>query len=181
MTTCVSLFRGINVGGHHAVPMGNLKGLHESLGLTRVVTYINSGNVVFTSERVDPAQLIRKLEEEFAARFGFHSAVILRTAPELDAIVANFPFQNQPEKESNLVIVTLLAARPTPEAAEDLLQMHAGPEEMRLVGRDLYVYYPNGSGRSKLNNTVIEKRLKTIGTGRNWNTILQLQKMLTRP
>jgi uncharacterized protein (DUF1697 family) len=181
MTTCVSLFRGINVGGHHTVPMGDLKGLHESLGLTRVVTYINSGNVVFTSEMVDPSQLIRQLEEGFVAKFGFHSAIILRTAPELDAIVASYPFQNQPEKEPNLVIVTLLAAHPTPEAAEDLLQAHAGPEEMRLVGRELYVYYPSGSGRSKLNNTVIEKRLKTMGTGRNWNTILQLQKMLAQP
>jgi uncharacterized protein (DUF1697 family) len=181
MTTCVSLFRGINVGGHHTVPMGDLKGLHESLGLKHVVTYINSGNVVFTSEKADPAQLIRQLEEGFVAKFGFHSAVFLRTAPEFDAIVANNPFQNQPAKQSNLVIVTLLAAHPTPEAKEDLQKAHAGPEEMHLVGRELYVYYPSGSGRSKLSNTLIEKRLKTIGTGRNWNTILQLQNMMTSP
>jgi uncharacterized protein (DUF1697 family) len=181
MTTCLALFRGINVGGHHTVSMGDLKGLHESLGLTHVVTYINSGNVVFSREIVDPALLTRQLEEGFVARFGFHSAVILRTAPELDAIIANNPFQNQPAKESNLVIVTLLAAHPTPEAAEDLHKALAGPEEMHLVGRELYVYYPNGSGRSKLTNSLIEKRLKIMGTGRNWNTILQLQKMLAQP
>lgn len=181
MTTCVSLFRGINVGGHHTVPMKDLKSLHESLGLTQIATYINSGNVVFTGEAVDPAQLSRQLEEGFVAKFGFHSAVILRTASELDTIVANNPFQNQPEKEPNLVIVTLLATYPTPEAAMDLQKTHAGPEEMHLVGRELYIYYPSGSGRSKVNNTLIEKSLKTIGTGRNWNTILQLQKMMTGP
>src|SRR5215831_6397075 len=181
MTTCLALFRGINVGGHHTVSMGDLKGLHEFLGLTHVVTYINSGNVVFSSEIVDRAQVTRQLEEGFVAKFGFHSTVILRTAPELDAIVANNPFQDQPEKASNLVIVMLLAAAPTLEAVEDLHKAHAGPEEMHLVGRELYVYYPNGSGRSKLTNSLIEKRLKTVGTGRNWNTLLQLQKMLAQP
>jgi uncharacterized protein (DUF1697 family) len=181
MATCLALFRGINVGGHHTVSMGDLKGLHEFLGLTHVATYINSGNVVFSSETVDPAQLTQQLEEGFVAKFGFHSAVILRTAPELDAIVANNPFQNQSAKESNLVIVTLLAGHPASEAVGDLHRAHAGPEEMHLIGRELYVYYPNGSGRSKLTNSLIEKRLKTMGTGRNWNTILQLQQMVAQP
>src|SRR6202043_211753 len=99
MTTCVSLFRGINVGGNRIVPMRELKSLHEALGLEDVVTYIQSGNVVFTSHETNPAQLARQIEDSFAQKFGFHSQVMVRTSAQLQEIIANNPFQNQPEKE----------------------------------------------------------------------------------
>lgn len=180
MTTFVSLFRGINVGGHQVVRMDELKALYESLGFRDVVTYIQSGNVVCTGDDADPAQLSRQIEDAFAQKFGFQARVIVRTATELQKIIENNPFQNQPAKESNRVLVMFLAAPPESAVQEDLHKAYAGPEEIHIVGQEVYIYYPNGMGRSKLSHTLIEKKLKTVGTGRNWNTVLQLQKMMQR-
>ena len=180
MTTFVSLFRGINVGGHQMVRMDALKELYASLGFKDIVTYIQSGNIVFTSEDADLSQLPRLIEEGFAQKFGFHAKVMVRTSAELKDIVDNNPFQNQPMKESKWVVVMFLATRPDCRAQEDLQKTYVGPEELCIIGQEVYIYYPNGIGRSKLSNTFLEKKLKIAGTGRNWNTILQLQKLIQR-
>ena len=180
MTACMSLFRGINVGGHHKIRMDELKGVHEALGFKDVISYIQSGNVVFTSDDADVARLRRQIEDGFEKTFGFHVEVIVRTSAELQEIIDQNPFQSQPGKESKWVVVMFLAARPDATAQEDLLKTYAGPEELFFTGKEVYIYYPNGIGRSKLSNSFIEKKLKTVGTARNWNTILQLQKLLQR-
>jgi uncharacterized protein (DUF1697 family) len=180
MTECMSLFRGINLGGHNKVRMDELKALHESLGLNEVVTYIQSGNVVFSCDDVDVAQLCGRIEEGFAQRFGFQVKVVVRTLAELEVIIANNPFQNQPDKEAKWVLVLFLAASPESTALAELQKVYSGPEEIYLIGQALYVYYSDGVGRSKLTLPLIEKKLKTAGTGRNWNTVLQLQKMMHR-
>ncbi len=171
MTTFVSLFRGINVGGHQMIRMDALKELYASLGFKDIVTYIQSGNIVFTSEDADLSQLPRLI---------FHAKVMVRTSAEFRDIVDSNPFQNQPMKESKWVVVMFLAARPDSRAQEDLQKTYVGPEELCIIGQEMYIYYPNGIGRSKLSNTFLEKKLKTAGTGRNWNTILQLQKLIQR-
>jgi uncharacterized protein (DUF1697 family) len=180
MTTFVSLFRGINVGGQRATKMDELKALHESLGLKDVVTYIQSGNVVFTSDEADLAQLPKQIEDAFTQKFGFHTNVLVRTLAELREIIDNNPFQNQQMKESKWVLVLFLATRPESTALEDLQKTYTGPEELYLIGQELYIYYSNGIGRSKLTLPLLEKKLKTIGTGRNWNTVLQLEKLMQR-
>jgi uncharacterized protein (DUF1697 family) len=178
MTVYVSLFRGINVGGHHQVRMDALKELHETLGLKDVVTYIQSGNVVFSSDDANPAQLSLQIEDSFAQRFGFQVKVMVRTSAELQEIIAHSPFQ--PEKEPNRILVLFLATLPEHAALEDFRQAYAGPEEFYLIGQEVYAYYPDGMGRSKLSLTLLEKKLKAVGTGRNWNTVLQLQKLVER-
>jgi len=180
MTAYVSLFRGINVGGNKSVRMDALKELHESLGLQRVETYIQSGNVVFTSDEADPAQIARQIEQAFATKFGFQANVMVRTADEFNAIIANNPFQNQPMKESKWIVVMFLATHAVSTALEDIQKTYTGPEELHIIGQEAYIYYPEGIGRSKLTNTFLEKKLKTAGTARNWNTILRLQQMMQR-
>ena len=147
LTTCVALFRGINVGGNRIVSMSELKSLHESLGFKNVVTYIQSGNVVFTSDETDAAQIASQIEEAFAQKFGFRSQVIVRTLAELEEAIANNPFQGQPEKETNRILVVFMATRPESSALEALKQSYNGPEEMYLIGQELFVYYPDGMGR----------------------------------
>ena len=178
MTRFVSLFRGINVGGNKPVRMDALKELHESLGLQRVETYIQSGNVVFTSEDAIPVQLSRQIEEAFEHKFGFQAKVMVRTAGEFDVIIENNPFQNQPMKESKWVVAMFLASDPISTAREDIQKTYSGPEELHITGHEVYIYYPQGIGPSKLTNTFLEKKLKTMGTARNWNTVLRLQKMM---
>jgi uncharacterized protein (DUF1697 family) len=178
MPAYVSLFRGINVGGNHKVSMAELKKVHEALGLKNVVPYIQSGNVVFHSDEADAAQLQRQIETAFEAAFGFHSDVMIRTPAELAEIIARTPFQNQPDKEPRLLHVIFLAACPEQAAQEALLKTYVGPEEIFIIGQEMYIYYPQGAGRSKLTGSLIERKLKTVGTARNWNTVLQLQKMM---
>jgi uncharacterized protein (DUF1697 family) len=180
LTACVALFRGINVGGNRIVPMSELKSLHEALGFRDVVTYIQSGNVVFTSNETDSTQLASQIEEAFAQKFGFRSQVIVRTLAELEETIANNPFLNSPGKETKWVLVLFLATRPESSALEDLKKSYSGPEEMHLIGQELFVYYTDGVGRSKLTLPLIEKKLKTTGTGRNWNTVLRLKEMMQR-
>jgi uncharacterized protein (DUF1697 family) len=179
MTKCVSLFRAINVGGR-TVKMNELADLHRSLGLGDVLHYIQSGNVLFKTEAPDLARLKQEIEDAFATRFDFPTAVMLRTSAELSAIVAKNPFQSQPEKESNRVVIMFLSARPAVSAVDDLLKTYTGPEEIVADGQELYIYYSEGSGRSKLTNTYIEKKLHTFGTARNWNTVLRLQELIQR-
>ena len=178
MPAFISLFRGINVGGQHKVKMSDLKEMHESLGLRDVLPYIQSGNVVFKSDDADVAQLQGQIEDGFEKRFGFHVEVFVRTSAELRDIIDKNPFQGQQSKESKWVAVMFLADRPDDTAQEDLLKTYAGPEELFIIGKEIYIYYPNGIGRSKLSNTFIEKKLKIAGTARNWNTILQWQGMI---
>jgi uncharacterized protein (DUF1697 family) len=179
MTIYVSLFRSINVGGR-TVRMNELKDLYESLGFKDVITYIQSGNVICTDHDADEAQLTKQIEDSFAQKFGFHAKVIVRTPAELQETIANNPFQNQPTKESNRIAVLFLAIRPESSALEDLRKSYLGPEEFYLIGQELYIYYPEGQGRSKLTLTLIERKLKTTGTVRNWNTVLQLHKLTQR-
>jgi uncharacterized protein (DUF1697 family) len=178
MTRFVSLFRGINVGGHQSVRMDALKELHESLGLQAVATYIQSGNVVFSSENADVTQIQKQIEYGFAQTFGFQVNVMVRTAEEFNVMIENNPFQNQPMKESKWVVAMFLASQPMSTAREDIQKTYTGPEELYITGQEVYIYYPEGIGRSKLTNVFLEKKLKTMGTARNWNTVLRLQKMM---
>ena len=180
MTAFVSLFRGINVGGHHKIKMDELKDVHESLGFKDVFPYIQSGNVVFQSDDADVARLQGQIEDAFEKRFGFHVQVLVRTSADIGEIIDNNPFQGQPGKESKWVVVLFLAAHPDETAQQDLLKTYGGPEELFISGKEVYIYYTNGIGRSKLSLSLLEKKLKTVGTARNWNTVLQLQKLLQR-
>src|SRR5947209_14497983 len=130
MTAFVSLFRGINVGGHQKIRMDELKDLHESLGLKDVVTYIQSGNVVFRSDDADLAQLTSQIEDGFAKKFGFRVKVMVRTSAELSDIIANNPFQNQPTKESKWVVVMFLATRQVKTVLENLQKKIVGHENL---------------------------------------------------
>lgn len=178
MTRYVSLFRGINVGGHQIVRMDALKELHTSLDLQDVQTYIQSGNVVFTSDNPNVTQIQKDIEDGFAQKFGFQVKVMVRTAAEFNVIIENNPFQNQPIRESKWVVAIFLASDPISTALEDIHKTYTGPEEIHIIGQEAFIYYPEGQGRSKLTNTFLEKKLKTAGTARNWNTVLRLQKMM---
>jgi uncharacterized protein (DUF1697 family) len=180
MTACVSLFRGINVGGHHKVRMDELKKMHEALGLKQVLPYIQSGNVVFSSDDADVAHIQSRIKESFEHAFGFRVDVAVRTAAEIEEIIARNPFQTQPDKQTQWQVVLFLTAYPDATGQEDLLAAQVEPEELFLSGKELFIYYPNGIGRSKLTANWIEKKLKTTGTARNWNTVLQLRQLLQR-
>src|SRR5262245_45134345 len=149
--------------------MPSLKASLESLGHTDVVTYIQSGNVVLTSPRKDPT---KEIEEKIAEDFGLSVTVMVRTPAELRKVVKGNPFPKV--KEGKKLHVVFLSGAPTKAAAAALDPDRSPPDEFVLKGRELYVHYPDGQGRSKLSNDWIEKTLGVRGTSRNWNTVLKL-------
>jgi uncharacterized protein (DUF1697 family) len=174
MAVMVSMLRGVNVGGHNMIKMEALRALYASLGIRDAQTYVQSGNVVFRTRERDLGQLARRIENAIKRRFGFRPEVILRTPSDLRAVIRRNPFASPPDLDPRKLLVTFLASDPGPEARDRMLKINAGPEELRIEGRELTIYYPNGMGRAKLSPALIEKTLETSGTARNWNTVRKL-------
>jgi len=177
MQVAISMLRGINVGGHNSIKMESLRAMYESLGLRDAQTYVQSGNVVFRTVARDLAPLVKRIESKIEQTFGFRPAVIIRSSSDLREVIRRNPFATRQGIEPSKLLVTFLAADPCPEAREKILGIQADPEELRMQGRELYVYFPNGIGRAKLSPALIERTLKTPGTGRNWNTVTKLLEM----
>lgn len=174
MPTHISLLRGINVGGNKKIPMADLKALYESLGFRAVTTYIQSGNVVFDADSADSVELITRIEAAIAQRFGFDVTVLLRSADDLRRILDNDPFPGvEPAKRH----VLFLDAPPASAAVDALKVPAADGEEWLLTGREIYLHYPDGSGRSKMTGAFFEKALGVAATARNWNSINALYQL----
>ncbi|MEO6324953.1 MAG: DUF1697 domain-containing protein [Thermoanaerobaculia bacterium] len=174
MKTYVGLLRGINVGGHRKVPMADLRALLTGLGLADVRSLLQSGNVVFRSGFRTPASLETLLETEAEKGLKLRTDFIVRTAAEWDQAVAHNPFPGAAEKDPSHLVVMFLKDAPGTKQVQALREAIKGPETVEAVGRELYMIYPDGVGDSKLTINVIERRLETRGTGRNWNTVMKL-------
>jgi len=170
----ISMLRGVNVGGHNKIKMDALRALYESLKLRDPHTYVQSGNVIFRTEERDVLVLTKRVQNGIERKFGFRPNVIVRTCSELRDVIAKNPFANRRDIHPSKLLVIFLASDPGPEARDRVLRIKTDPEELRMDGRELYIYYPNGMARPKLSWAVIEKTLKTSGTGRNWNTVSKL-------
>lgn len=180
MPVVISMLRAVNLGPHRRVKMDDLRAICESLTLRDVQTYLQSGNVVFRAQERDATLLTRRLEREIERTFGFHSDVIARTVPEMRTVVARNPFANRLGIDPSKLLVTFLATDPGDEAREQVRSIKTHPEELHIDGRELYVYFPNGIGRSKLPSSAIEKALRTPATARNWNTVTKLLETAER-
>jgi uncharacterized protein (DUF1697 family) len=174
MTVAISMLRGVNVGGHNCIKMESLRAMYETLGLRDAQTYVQSGNVVFRTTARDLAPLAKRIERKIEQTFGFRPGVMIRSPDELREAIRKNPFAARKGIEPGKLLITFLAADPSPEAREKMLSVRADPEELRVEGREVYAYFPNGVGRAKLSPAMIEKTLKTAGTGRNWNTVTRL-------
>lgn len=180
MTVAISMLRGVNVGGHNKIRMDALRALYESLGLRDAQTYVQSGNVIFRTEARDLALLPQRIGNGIERSFGFRPDIIVRTSSELRDVIARNPFAKRRDIDPAKLLVTFLASDPDPQARDTLRGMKTDPEELRIDGRELYIYFPNGMARPKLSWPLFEKTLKTSGTGRNWNTVRKLLEMAER-
>jgi len=167
------MLRGVNVGGHNKIKMDALRTLYESLGLRDPQTHIQSGNVIFRTEERDMVRLARRIEDAIERRVGFRPSVIVRTAAELRDVIARNPFAKRRGLDPRKLLVSFLVSDPGPEARDKVLSIKPDPEELRIDGRELYVYFPHGMGRSKL-PPVLDRTLKTPATARNWNSVTRM-------
>lgn len=170
--THVALLRAVNVGGRK-VNMKALTAVFEGLGLSDVTTYVQSGNVVFkAAEHPLPETLEAAIEQEF----GIDVTVLLRTSRELAAVVKRNPFLEAGADRTQLY-VTFLAETPDKDALAAVDTAKFEPDAFRLAGRELYLRFPNGYGRTKLSNDFFERRLQLRATTRNWNTVTKLMEL----
>ncbi len=174
MPTYIALLRAINVGGRKLVPMSDLRDLLGALGFARVKSLLQSGNLLFQSSRRTDAALERLLERETEKRLGVSVDYFVRTADELQTIVARNPFPNEAERDPSHLVVLFLKDAAQAKDVKALQAAIQGPEIIRADGKQLYLVYPAGIGQSKLTNALIERKLRLRGTGRNWNTVLKL-------
>lgn len=178
MSMHVALLRAINVGGRNKVAMSDLRDLLESLGFAGARSLLQSGNLVFPSDRLTGAALERRLEVETAKRFNLSVDFLCRTGKEWETIVAHNPFPEAAEHDPSHLVVVFLKSAPPATDVKALQAAIVGPEVVRCDGKQLYAVYPAGIGESKLTNALIEKKLGTRGTARNWNTILKLAALV---
>ncbi|MCU0293046.1 MAG: DUF1697 domain-containing protein [Thermoanaerobaculaceae bacterium] len=177
MTTYVALLRGINVSGHRPVPMQKLAATCTALGLGSVVTYLQSGNVVADADDDDAAGLRLRLEAAIHEAFGFPVVVLLRTAQQLEAVVASNPFAAAAADNPKLVHVTFLSELPAPDTVARLQTRSFEPDAIHVVGSEAYLHCPGGYGRTKLSNPFLERALAVCATTRNWATVTRLAAM----
>ena len=177
MNVVICMLRGVNVGGHNRVKMDDLKKLCTSLKLCDPQTYVQSGNIVFKTDERDLAKLTKNIEAAIHKKFGFQSDVILRSAKDLREVIANNPFAKRKDIHPGKLLVTFFSADPGEAARKQARAIPCDPEEIFVEGREAYIYFPNGAGRSKLNWSLIPKTLKVQGTARNWNSVTKLLAM----
>jgi len=166
--TWVTMLRGINVGGRKRVSMEELRACYLSLGFGKVLTYIQSGNVVFEDGSQDAQGLAERIEKGLEESFGLDVRVIIRPKEEMLKVIKNNPFK---EREESRVHVTFLSALRVDIPMKEISAVKDKTEEFYISGREVYLFCPNGYGRTKLSNSFLERKLETYATTRNWRTV----------
>jgi len=176
VTRYVVLLRGINVGGHNRIAMGRLRELCDDLGYPDAVTHLQSGNAVLAGRTRKPAGLAQAIEKKIASDLDLTVRVIVRTRDELAAVIDRNPMPGRTSDPAKLH-VTFLSESPDPARISKIDPAAYAPDEFQVVEREIYLWYPNGAGRTKLGNDFWEKRLGVAGTARNWNTVTALLRL----
>ena len=179
MATYIALLRGVNLAGHKMVAMADLRRLCESIGLDQPRTILQSGNLVFRSAARNPELVERRLEQAIVKRLNVSVAIFVRSAADWDRIVSRNPMRKESASDPSHLLILCLKSAPAPGAADALRAAIKGQEVVHVDGREAYMYYPDGVGQSKVTSALVEKKLGTIVTARNWNTVMKLQALVS--
>jgi uncharacterized protein (DUF1697 family) len=175
MPKFISILRGINVGGSRSIPMAELKTLYEALNFKRVTTYIQSGNVIFKCDEV--AGLSLRIENKIRERYNYEVPVILRTLDEMKEILKRNPYIKEEGIHQDKLHVTFLKEYPHPELIDKIKTNGYENDRFVVEANEVFLYCPNGYGRTKLTNSFFESKLKVVATTRNWNTVNKLVEL----
>jgi uncharacterized protein (DUF1697 family) len=177
MQKYISILRGINVGGNRKVLMADLKAIYEALGFTDIVTYIQSGNVVFNAPKQSTETITENIKNAILDKTGFEVPVIIRTAEEFQQIVTTNPFLEKAGEDLSKLHVTFLGSIPEPELVKQLEELKFDQDEFKILGDKVFIFCVTGYGKTKINNNFFEKKLKTSATTRNWKTVGKLLEL----
>jgi len=177
MKTQIALLRAVNVGGTGKIAMADLRDFMEALGFTDVRTLIQTGNIGFESDTSSGAELEVFLEQEALNRLGLDTTFLIRTPGEWEDVIKANPFHDKARDDPRRLQVMALKEAPAAEKVQLLEEAISGPERVHAWDKHLFIDNPDGSGNSKLTNVLIERKLETRSTSRNWNTVLKISAM----
>jgi uncharacterized protein (DUF1697 family) len=173
MTAYAALLRAVNVGGIKVL-MKDLRAVFADLGYPEATTYLQSGNVVFTSSARAQAKLGSQIRQRIVGQLGVDTPIMLRTHADLLAVLAGNPYLDRTEDHTKLGVAFLADESPNPEQ----LTVPAGdPAECTVLGREVYLHCPDGFGQTKLTTAYLERKLGVAATARNWRTVKALRDM----
>ncbi|MEO5899280.1 MAG: DUF1697 domain-containing protein, partial [Ilumatobacteraceae bacterium] len=168
----VAFIRGINVGTAHRLSMADLRAVFESIGCTDVRTVLQSGNVACRAT-ISESTVVAAANDAFTTRFGYGGDIVVRTPAELAMLTTRNPYLHV-EPDGTKVHVAFANTAPTKAAVDALDSQHAGPDEFVVDGREVFIHFPDGAGRSKL-----KLALGVPVTARNWKTVLRMQALFS--
>ncbi len=177
MTTYIAILRGINVGGHKSIKMDALKKLFEKVHFENIQTYIQSGNVLFSTNEKNAGQFPSIISEQIEKEYSFSVPIVVLTKEAMEIVINNNPFLNDERKDEKFMHVTYLSEKPLDFNWDDIEIKAQISEEIKLVDKLVYIYCPGGYAKTKLNNNFLESKLKVTATTRNWKTSVELLRM----
>lgn len=173
----IALLRGINVSGQKKIIMAELREHLSELPLNNIITYIQSGNIIFDAEEEKSTELESAIQEKIFEKYGFQVPVIVFTRDYLLKAENANPYPQETEQAANLAFIAFLKETPEKDNIKVFEQLDFSPDLMELKGKNVYFYCPNGAGRSKITNNLFEKKLKVSATSRNFKTVWKLLEM----
>lgn len=180
MIKYVAILRGINVAGKNKILMKDLVQLFEQMGLANVETYIQSGNVVFSSKFADVQYLETRIESAIKEKFGFDVPTIILSETKLERTLKYNPYLENKTVDEDALHATFLRYEADHELVKEFETLDYSPDETIVTNDLVYVYCPNGYGKTKFNNGFIERKLKAQATTRNWKSISALLDLVRK-
>lgn len=177
MKTYIAILRGINVSGSKMIKMNELRAHLEGIGLQNITSYIQSGNLIFRFQDADPEIPALAIEKKIKKEWGFTVPVLVKTLEEWKDVLMNNPFLNERNEDIGKLHVTFLSHTPDKVLIDKLADFNSGTDEFIFSGKAIYLFCPNGYGRTKLTNNFFESKLKTSATTRNWKTVIKLAEL----
>jgi len=177
MKTYIALLRGINVSGQKKIRMLDLKSHLEELGWEGIHTYIQSGNIVFSSTEDNPSHLAQLIRLKLLDKYGFNVPTLVLEPVELVHPINNNPFTQDPDISIERLAVTFLFETPQDEQVKKIMEQEQTNEHFIFDKKFIFLYYPDGFGKVLMGNNAFEKVLKVEATTRNWRTVNKLYEM----
>lgn len=178
MERLISFLRGVNMTGHNKIKMSDLTLVYSDIGLADPATYIQSGNVVFGNPQdLTPGKVASLIEKSISDTFGYNVPALIRTSGELEEIILGNPFGDIEGFDPKRLAVIFLYDEPSTLQIDRVKNVDYPPDKFKIRGREIYIYCPDGFGKTKLYTNFFEARMKVVGTARNWNTVNTVYEM----
>jgi uncharacterized protein (DUF1697 family) len=172
MKSYIAFLRGVNMTGHNSIKMADLSNLFIKMGFSDAETYIQSGNVIFTDHGdILPSDFSKTIEKEILQKFNYIVPSMIRTSQELTDLLSVNPFLGERDFNPAKMAVMFLHEEPSASQLMKVADVDYPPDKFKIIGRDIFIFCPNGFGKTKLYTNFFEKKMGVTGTARNWKTI----------